>query len=464
MTVKRIWLLAFANDNDAFIPEVWAAESLMILFNNVVAAQLVHTDFSAEIAQSGDVVNTRRPAKFVSKRKTDSDSVTTQDATSENVPVKLDQHHHVSFVIKDGEESKGMVSLVNTYLRPAVEAIAQAIDEVVVGQKYEFLANAVGRLDQTITKSTVIAAATKLDSLSAPQNSRNLIVSANAYGDLQNISEFMNADKIGDDGSAMREGSLGRKFGFQTHMSQNNKPVTTGTTVTGAVNSSGGHAAGTTSITVDGFSAAITAGSWITVDGDGVPQLVTGTTGGATPTVIAVTPGLKRAVANDAVVTVYTPGALNYSPSYAIGYAKELAVDGITVAPTAGRMISSGTAASALQQYSALSTPTTTAILLNRPLDASIANDAVVGLGPKGDYGFAFHRNAIALVSRPLAQPMEGTGARAAVIEDRGIGIRVVVTYDGEAQGHRVTVDLLCGVKTLDTNLGVPVLSQVTEV
>jgi hypothetical protein len=36
--------------------------------------------------------------------------------------------------------------------------------------------------------------------------------------------------------------------------------------------------------------------------------------------------------------------------------------------------------------------------------------------------------------------------------------MRVVMTYDGNLQGHLVTCDLLCGVKVLDINLGTVML------
>ena len=32
--------------------------------------------------------------------------------------------------------------------------------------------------------------------------------------------------------------------------------------------------------------------------------------------------------------------------------------------------------------------------------------------------------------------------------------MRVVITYDGTAQGHLVTLDMLCGVKVLDEDRG----------
>jgi len=57
-------ITCYANDNDAFIPEIWAMEGLRILEANLVMAGLVHRDFSASVANFGDVVNTRRPANF----------------------------------------------------------------------------------------------------------------------------------------------------------------------------------------------------------------------------------------------------------------------------------------------------------------------------------------------------------------------------------------------------------------
>ena len=73
----------------------------------MVMASLVHRDFSDMVQDFGDVVNVSRPNDFSGKRKTDTDNVTDQDAQSPNIRVPLDQHFHVSFVIKDRELSTG---------------------------------------------------------------------------------------------------------------------------------------------------------------------------------------------------------------------------------------------------------------------------------------------------------------------------------------------------------------------
>jgi hypothetical protein len=53
---------------------------------------------------------------------------------------------------------------------------------------------------------------------------------------------------------------------------------------------------------------------------------------------------------------------------------------------------------------------------------------------------------------------MTGTGAQSAVVNYNNLSIRVTIAYDRQYQGHQITCDLLCGVKVLDTNLGVPLL------
>jgi hypothetical protein len=67
---------------DAYIPEMWANESIAILEENMVVGNLVHRDFEPIIASYGDTVNTRKPGEFVAKRKTVADSVTVQTPTA----------------------------------------------------------------------------------------------------------------------------------------------------------------------------------------------------------------------------------------------------------------------------------------------------------------------------------------------------------------------------------------------
>jgi hypothetical protein len=447
--------LVYANSNDPFVPEVWAQEGLMVLYENTVAAQLVHTDFKSEVAQFGDVVNTRRPDTFTMKRKADTDNVTTQDATATNVAVKLNNWGHVSFIIYDGEQTKSMEDLFQQYLTPAMEAIAKGVEEAVLGQRFDFLGAGAGELLTDPDQDDVIDLGVKLDDLLCPDSGRNLVISPKTHGALLKVDEFKHAEKLGDDGTALREGSLGVKYNFRTHKAQNLKHIPASSVTvddTGAVNNAAGYSAGDTTVVCDGLTSALVAGSWITINGQ--PVMVVSSVGGSTPTSVTFTPGLQNDVADNAVIQSHDTAAIDEATGYAADYAKTLTVDTGALAAPAGLLVSTGVTAGTLNKYGAMSGNTTSAMDVNRGLDAAVVDNALLGLGPAGSFNWAFHRNAVALISRPLALPPAGTGARSAVVNYKGLGLRVTMTYDGSAQGTRVTIDLLYGVKTLDTNLG----------
>lgn len=439
------------NSVDAFNPTIWAQESLMVLEQSVVAANLVHKDFNSEIKDLGDTVSTRRPAKFTAARKGPNDNVAVQDATATNVSVVLNQQLHTSFLIRDTEQSKSMADLVATYLVPAVKSLARQMDLIVLGQIPRFNVNAQGKLGTALTKEQIITTRTKMDNLLVPDDGvgRNFILTPIMEGQLLGISEFTNAEKIGDQGTSMREASLGRRMGFDFYKSQLAGSVTSAqAVVTGAVNNGAGYAVGVTAVTVDGFSAAITNGSICTIDGQ--PYQVASTTGGSTPTVITIaSPGLRFAVADNAVVKVTASGTV---PAIA-------AANYGSIALTAGGIVRGQPVSLGSNIYTAIDGSTGATLILDRPNVAASSNADVIGFYPNGEYGFAFHRNALALVSRPLALPRSGLGAMSAIASSDGLGLRVVQTYDGNKQGTLVTVDLLCGVEVLDVNLGVPVFA-----
>lgn len=447
----------YDNDLEALIPELWANESLAILEENMVASMLVHRDFEDEVAQFGDTVNTRRPGEFKAKRKGVNDDVTIQDANSTNVAVKLDQHIHTSFLIRDGEESKAFKDLVIEYLDPAVLSIAQAVDKVVLGQFPHFLGNATGTLGDLSganAKGRILDTRNVMNINKAHVQGRNMLWSPNGETAALNTEIFLTADKVGDEGTALREASLGRKLGFDHYMAQNMSDTSDpDVAATGAIDSVTGYLAGASVLAVDGFSAAIPNNSWISVGGS--PLRVVSTVGGATPTSITVaSPGLTVAVADDAVVTSY--GGTLANGTFPSGYSKGIAVDGFTVPPAVGQFLTIGD--SPLSAKYTIIEVDGSEITLDRPLEVAIADDEAINIGPGGSYNLAIHKNALSLVTRPLAPPAAGAGALSAVVNFNGLAMRAVITYNGTKQGHLVTLDMLCGVKVLDENLGAVLL------
>lgn len=455
----------YENDNSIFTPQLWAMESIAILTENMVTANLVYRNFEPTIQKYGDTINIPKPGKFTAKRKGKHDNVVVQDAISENVQVKLDQWIHVSFMIDDGEESTAFKDLVEEYLRPALIAEARFLDMILLGQYVHFLPNSVGGFgsltgDNSLAK--ILSLRQKLNEMNVPNDGqRHAILAPSAETTLLSNELFLAADKLGDNGTALREASLGKKLGLNFWMDQNAPTVAGGsTTNNGLVNNVGGYTAGTTVLTVDGFVGIVATGTWITIEGEMAPHRVaahTETTGNTTE--ITLLEPLVADVADDAVITTYTPGAVDNTGGYAAGYEKEITVDGFTVAPRVGQAVSFGTSPSTAALYSIVEVNGLVGIVLDRPLEAAIADDAAVNIGPAGSYSMVFHRNAIALVTRPLATPRAGTGALSAVVPYNGFAVRVTITYQGMGQGHLVTIDMLAGVKVLDEDLGTVLLS-----
>jgi hypothetical protein len=102
----------------------------------------------------------------------------------------------------------------------------------------------------------------------------------------------------------------------------------------------------------------------------------------------------------------------------------------------------------------ATNTTTTLAKLEFYPaLKVTASGKAVTIHAASTENSLAFHKNAFALVSRPLALPM---GAKFAAIESfEGFGVRVVYDYDITKKKDIMSFDILVGTKTLTPELAV---------
>lgn len=462
--MKKNFLFS-ANNVDPLIPELWSMATLKILYENMVAVSLVNRDFEPTFQKFGDVVNTRRPAEFRARRKDKTDSVTRQDATATNVPVPLNQHVHTNFGFEDVDRTWSMKDLVTEFIEPAGMSLARFADQVVLGQYPQFLANCAGTLNGITSaniKDRVIDLRQVMDDNKAYVDGRNLILTSKTEGDMLRPDAFASAEKVADGGAAIVKGYLGSRLGFGLYKDQNMSNIAVGNTLSSIggdnaflINFSAGYAVGYTgSIVVDTGTGNIAVGMWVKIGG--VPYQVTAHTGTAPTTAITLDKALKTAVANNDAFDVVLPGAVNFVAGYSAGYAKEIVVDTFSVAPRVGQLVTFGS--DVTNKYTIIYVNGTTGIILDRPLEAAIANDDNVNIGPAGAYNLALHRDAITVAIRPLAPVPAGAGAMSHVTNWNGLSVRATLYYDGDAQRLSVTLDFLMGVKVLDTNLGAVLL------
>lgn len=216
---------------DLYVPEIWAAEGLMILRNKLVMAQLVYRDFDGEVASWGDTVNVNRPSTFTAKDKGLTAAVSPQAAGGQKVQVKLDQHKEVTFLIYDVEMAKSFVELTQLYLEPAMRAIAESIDAD-LHSLYTDIGTFTGVYATPLSPDTLVDTRTKLQIQKVPMDDRvniHFVMSSEDEGALLKVDKFTRVNEAGDDGSAQREANLGMKYGFNLYSTQN------------VINAGGGH-------------------------------------------------------------------------------------------------------------------------------------------------------------------------------------------------------------------------------
>jgi hypothetical protein len=319
-----------------------------------------------------------------------------------------------------------------------------------------------GNLNSTNSKDYVLEAREVLNKNKAYPTGRNLVLAPASETALLKTDMFIKANERGDNGSALENATLGRILGFETFMDQNVNSISTADTAAGTVTNAvaAGGGSGSQAVTLTGYN--VNVGEFATVAGNDQPTYVTARTlSMADTTAVTLSESTKYATAALAVLTVYKKA--DVKGAYAVNYSKGIVLDGwtATFAPQVGQLVAFGTGGSR-KVYTIIESELTAAgeqtIYVDRPLEVALADNDLAFPGPVGSMNLAFHRDALALVSRPLRLPSERTGVMAANAVYNGVSMRVTMQYDINAGGTTCNLDMLAGVAVLDSRLCVPLL------
>lgn len=450
-----------ANSLSAALPQYWANVALMSLQEFTPAAGAVNRQFAPQLARAGDQVNAYRAERGYIERKDGADENTERDVVLTPVPVKLDQYFYKAFVITDEDESLSIAQLTDLFLVEAVRTIARGVDRAILGRIHAFLregtpSKRAGKLNgiTTANASDYILEAEEVltDNLAPMEGLRTAIVHHTVNTKLMGTDVFQRADARGGNNTILT-GEVGTVYNTRVIMSQNvNYVAASGAdTQTAAVNNTGGYAAGTaTALTVTDPGDDWAVGEYAVIAGNDQPTWVS-VTGSATS--ITLNEALKYAVIDTAVITHYKK-CVNEATERVAGYKKSMKFTHTSGKHLqVGQLISFGT--SSRHTYTIIevsaTTATTSTVLLDRPLEATVASGADAFPGPAGAMCPVMHKDAIAFVSRPMRE--KNRGAISAIANADGIGIRVSMQDELKASGTRVVVDLLAGVSVLDEDL-----------
>jgi hypothetical protein len=388
-----------ANSLTQFNLIYFAQEALMTLHDKLGLAARVHRGFSNEPGFRGKTIRIAKPATpAVNVFGTGS-----ADVTTGGTDLVLDQHYETHIKFTDAElmySSPG--SLLNTHVRPSIQALAGAIDTD-IAELYKFVPWAVdvnttaGSERKNVTQPRKILAANGVN----VEDFGNMFLATDEIEDARfRESTMFDSQTTGESAAEMMQlqgasliyQGIGifRSGKIQTHTS--GTVITGGNDIAGAANADG--AVGATSLAIDGLSGSetILAGDSFVFANHSQRYVATATTTlGTGAGTVSFFPALVAAVPENTVVTFEAGASTNAGNFYA---------------------------------------------------------------------NMMFHRHAFALGMAPLSNDQASAQARAqgwqvenVVDPDTNLGLRAMVWYDGT--GVNLRFDALWGAVCLDPNMAV---------
>jgi len=217
---------------DVYPPEIWALESLMVLQNTHVAANLVHRNFESEVAQYGDTIHTRKPSKFTVNDMAYSEDATLapQTAQATNVTITLDKHREVSWRLTDRDMATSIKNLVSEFMEPAIIPMAEKIDGDLLGIDGGLCDNSFARVTASSASALAIgdfaAVRAKMRSQQVPlrgangQPSVSGVLGVDHEQQILTVTEFVQANTFGKNPPALATGFLTQVYGMALYADQ----------------------------------------------------------------------------------------------------------------------------------------------------------------------------------------------------------------------------------------------------
>lgn len=211
-----------------FIPEVWAAQVLAVLYKNLVYAgtPCVNRDYEGEISAYGDtvhIISVGDPTIVDYVKDTDLD-VETLDDTEQLL--LIDQAKAFAFEIDDIDmrQSRAGGALMTEAANRAAFGLRDKADQYVASKMVGAAGNALGVVDATTASNVydklLVPSKVKLDQANVPTNGRFTVIDPATHGQLLLDSRFIKVNESGD-GSGLRNGLVGRAAGFDILLSNN---------------------------------------------------------------------------------------------------------------------------------------------------------------------------------------------------------------------------------------------------
>lgn len=397
--------------NEILTPSIIAKEALVLLENQMGMSKRVHRDYQNEFVKIGDTITIRKPVRFTTRSGA---TYSAQDVQEGSTTVVMNQQIGVDFEFVTSDLTLKIDQFSERYLKPAMSTMAHTVEGAITGL-YDQVWNVVGTPGTTPNSFAAFSAAPqRLDNMAVPQDKRYGVLDPNASWAILSTQTglYMQAKAM----EAYEDGEIGTIGNVNLMMSQNVKTHTVGTK------------AGTPLV-------------------NGASQTSTYTDTRATNTQNLITDGWTASSAvlkKGDVFTIANVFAVNPATRQVTNILQQFVVNANVSADGSGNCTIS----------------ISPAIITSGPfqnVNAAPADNAaltVVGTASTGyPQNLVYHKNAFALVTRPLEIPQ---GASWSARESyNGLSMRIISDYDVSTDKQKTRLDMLFGVKAIYPDLAV---------
>jgi N4-gp56 family major capsid protein len=224
-----------------FRPEIWSARLLVALRTALVygGPLVVNRDWEGDIAQAGDTVRiTTLSDPTVDDYVPNSTVITPEELTDAQRTLVVDESKYFAFKVDDVDARQAAGNVMSEGMSRAAYKFRDEVDRFIAALYTSAqAANVVTevQIDTSAPTSWAAEAAkaydevlvplgVKLDEADVPTEARYVVVPPSFHGVLRRDARFVNAEKSGDGGQALRNGVVGMAAGF-TILKSNNVPT-----------------------------------------------------------------------------------------------------------------------------------------------------------------------------------------------------------------------------------------------
>jgi len=198
-------------------------DALPVLIGNLVMGNLVNRDYEPVLANYGDTVNVPIPPNMVANNILEGGSVQLQNPSLGNAQIVLNTHLECSFGIPDVTKMLATPDLLKVYMQPAVKAVAEQIETLLLNLYPGFTFNAAtGAGNTAITEGVIDTSETALfKAKNPPSDQKFLIVYPDTYSAMRQIPRFSEYQTIQQAGvDALVQGQVAKVKDFIVVRSQ----------------------------------------------------------------------------------------------------------------------------------------------------------------------------------------------------------------------------------------------------